>query len=165
METSRWVEALPATTTREIAIRAGISERTLQHQMTTGRVTMENIAKIAVAYSIHPLRALIDTDYIDEAWSQVPDVTAALRIASNDQLADEILRRLNSAESAGMSEPAAFTTPVDELARRRATDEVSDELDMLRGAANMSDEKGAPDTTSEAEASQVDPNEDGFDPA
>ncbi|AKJ72307.1 HTH DNA binding protein [Gordonia phage GMA4] len=153
METTDWIAGLPATTTREIAKRSGISERTLQHQVTTGRVTMENIAKIAIAYSIHPLRALIDTDYIDEAWSQVPDVTAALRLASNDQLADEILRRLNAAGDAGIEEPAVFTEPVDDLAARRTHGRLSDVPDRFAASDRDHDSK-IPDSHDLGEESQ-----------
>ena len=109
MDTTEWLDKLTTATTRDIAKRAGISERTLQHQVKAGKLSMENVALIAAAYSVHPLRALIDTGFIDPAWARVPDVEAALKIATDEQLTNEILRRLEGTHA------PVYDTPIDEL--------------------------------------------------
>lgn len=119
METSKWIAQITTDSVRDIAKRTGISERTLHHQVSNNRISLENIVKVAVAYSRHPMSALIEWGYVSEDWSSVPDIESALRLASEDQLADEVLRRMKLA-----GDHEAFNTPVDDLAARRNTPDV-----------------------------------------
>lgn len=115
MDTNEWLNALTGgATAKEIARNAGISERTLQHQVQNGKVSVENAMKISVAYDRHPLRTLIDLGVVDKAWAHVPDVKAALRIAKDVELTDEILDRLNLANY-----DPIYDEPVDDLAAKR----------------------------------------------
>ena len=51
MDTNEWLNTLTGgATAKEIARNAGISERTLQHQVQNGKVSVENAMKISVAY-------------------------------------------------------------------------------------------------------------------
>lgn len=113
MDSRHWLGTITSDAQNEIARRAGIPQRTLYHQLDKG-LSVDNIIRIAVAYGRHPLRALIDTGHIDPAWSMAPDVESALRLASDDQLTDEILRRLN--ESHGKN--SIFDVPIGDLEDR-----------------------------------------------
>ena len=110
----------------EIADHAHLPRRTVQHQISTGRMSLENLVAIAVAYSHHPLRTLIEWDVVNPEWERIPDIEAALRLATEDQLADEVLRRMKLGV-----ESDALTTPVDKIAhlddRRPVTPTVTDE--------------------------------------
>ncbi|HAF71983.1 MAG TPA: hypothetical protein DCL06_02720 [Corynebacterium variabile] len=76
---------------------------------------LDNVIKITAAYGYSPIRALIDLGELDAMWTQVPDVEAALRLATDEQLTDEFLRRLKVAPN------PEWDTPVGDLeAARRA---------------------------------------------
>lgn len=105
-----WLQAITDDSTATIAVKAGISKRTLNHQIAREHLSVENVLAIAMAYDHHPLRALIDLGHVDPAWSQVPDVVGALRLASDYQIADEVLRRMLDGRA-----HTAFTTPVENL--------------------------------------------------
>ena len=89
MDINEWIGQLTGDTARDIARHTGISERTLQHQLSTGRMSVENAVKISAAYGRHPLRTLIDFGIVDAAWAQVPDIDAALDLATDDKLMQE----------------------------------------------------------------------------
>lgn len=114
MELNQWIAELTDDTAQDIAKKAGLPKRTVQHQLNTGRMSLENIVKIAVAYSRHPLRTLIEWEVIDPAWASVPDIEAALRLASEDQLGDEVIRRMK------LNPDSVGNHTVDELAARRS---------------------------------------------
>lgn len=90
---------------RAIAKKVGLPERTVLHQISTGRMPLDNVIKISDAYGYSPIRALIDLGVIDSSWSQVPDIEAALRLASDEQLTDEMLRRLKVAPNPDWDAP------------------------------------------------------------
>ena len=126
MELNQWIAELTDDTAQDIAKKAGLPKRTVQHQLNTGRMSLENIIKISVAYHRHPMRALIEWGIVDEAWASVPDIEAALRLASEDQLGDEVIRRMK------LNPDSVGNKSVDELAARRSRkvplsdDEVAD---------------------------------------
>lgn len=116
MEHNDWISQLTAgDSLREISRKTEISYSTVNVQVKNGTVSAENVIAIAVAYGAHPVRALVDTGYLDEKYARTVDPMTALRTVTEEQLADEVLRRM----LAGVSTDA-FTTPVDELAQRRA---------------------------------------------
>ena len=95
MELNEWLNQMTGgDDAQAIAEHAGISKRTVQHQIKTGRMSLENLVKIADAYGHHPLTILIERGYVDAEWADKPDIEAALRLATEDQLADEVLRRM-----------------------------------------------------------------------
>jgi len=69
--------------------------------------------KIAQAYNVSPVAALVDTEYLDPKWAETVSAEVALRTVTEDQLADEVLRRMKIG-----IETDVFLTPVDELAAR-----------------------------------------------
>lgn len=114
MELNEWLAGITDDTAQDIADRAGLPKRTVQHQVNTGRMSLENIVKIAAAYNHHPLRALIEWEIIDPAWASVPDIKAALRLASEDDLGEEVLYRMKINPGATVGDKS-----VDDLAARR----------------------------------------------
>lgn len=116
MNPHEWLRSITDDGPNAIARRAAISERTLYSQLERGALSVPNILKVCRAYDSNPIRALIDWGHIDAAWASVPDVEAALRLASDEQLTDEVLRRLKL-----IPRHPDYDTPVDELARRRAS--------------------------------------------
>lgn len=130
MKLTKWLETIThGATAQEMALRAELPKRTVQSQIASGNMSVENIVRIAAAYSYHPLRALIDWSVVDESWAMRPDVKLALRLASEDDLADEILGRLSQLPNGG-----ALTQPIDELARRRSNTQQSGVAGVPYGA-------------------------------
>jgi hypothetical protein len=107
MEIASWIASLTDDSARDIANKAGLPARTVQHQITNGKMSVENLLAISIAYNRHPLRTLIDFGIIDIAWANVPDISAALKMATDDQLTEEILRRLK-AGSKSFDEPISL---------------------------------------------------------
>lgn len=110
MNTSDWLSQLTEEPLPDVAQRAGIAKRTLQHQVANDSISVENIVKIAAAYGVHPTRALIDWGIIGEEWATAPDVAGALRLATEEQLAVEVLRRMK----VGLNSDV-LTAPIDKL--------------------------------------------------
>lgn len=117
MELNDWIQNVTAeASAQEISSKAGISLRTLQHQLSTGRMSLENKVRIATAFSHHPLRTLVEWGAVDAAWESVPDIEAALRLATDEQLTDEVLRRMKR----GLASGSPLDTSVDDLMERRS---------------------------------------------
>lgn len=117
MNLTQWIEQVTGgATPQEIAKAAKLPVRTVQHQLSTGRMSLENKILIGVAYRHHPMRTLIEWEIVNPEWASVPDIEAALRIAGEEQLADEVLRRMLNGKG------DAFNVTVDELAERRSNE-------------------------------------------
>lgn len=100
---------------RATALKAGLAQRTLANQIEKDRISAENVIAIAIAYGAHPVRALVDTGYLDEKYARTVDPMTALRSVTEDQLADEVLRRMKR----GLKTDE-FTTDINDLAARRS---------------------------------------------
>ena len=85
-----WLRTITTDSQNELSRKVGIPERTLYNQIRKGRLSAENVLKIAEVYNIHPLRALIDNGYVDEKWDK--DVETYLTAASPRQLADAMIK-------------------------------------------------------------------------
>ena len=95
---------------REIARRAeGVSDATLSRQRRAGELSADMIVKIAESYNESPVVALVDLGFMSAKWITEPGVITALSRASDEELTDELLRRLNLLSD----------EPVDELANKR----------------------------------------------
>ena len=113
MDARKWLDTITDDQPGTIAKKAGIPRRTLYHQLERGEFPIDSIIKITDAYGANPVEALMEIGVIDRVWANVPDIIAALRLASDEQLTDEILRRLKRGSK-------SFETPVDELMERRS---------------------------------------------
>lgn len=77
-------------------------------------MSIENLIKIGAAYGHHPLETLIEFEVIDPAWRTIPDIRAALKLAPEEWLADEVLNRMRLG-----AKTDEFTVPLDELVERK----------------------------------------------
>lgn len=114
MNFPEWITSITADSQSDVAARVGLPLRTLQYQIRNGP-KIETVIAVADAYGHNPFVALIDLGYINDRWlNQLSESTeAALMAASDEQLTDEILRRLKLGSR-------NFDTPVDELDARRS---------------------------------------------
>lgn len=116
MDHIEWLNALTnSASAREIGRRTEVPFRTIANQINRGHLSAEVVIGVAAGYGQSPVRALVDTGFIDEQWAETVDPITALRQVSEEDLADEVLRR--------MKLPGAhdvFDTPVDELDARRS---------------------------------------------
>ncbi|MFS0212189.1 hypothetical protein ACL1EU_11740 [Corynebacterium striatum] len=108
---------------RRAADLADISPVTLGRQLKANELSADLIIKIAQAYDESPVVALVDLGFVSAKWMQEIGTTTALTRATDEELTDELLRRLRLIED----------TPVDELAARRSnnTSPVSDASDSM----------------------------------
>lgn len=115
MNNSEWLEKVTnSASVNAAANRAGIVQRTLSRQVERGEISAENVIAIAIAYGAHPVRALVDTGYLDEKYARTVDPMTALHSVTEDQLADEVLRRMKLGLKTG-----EFTTDINEVEARR----------------------------------------------
>lgn len=95
---------------RRVSELASISPATLGRQLKDNSLSADLIIKIAAAYNESPVIALVDLGFVSARWLQDVGTTTALSKATDEELTDELLRRLRLIED----------TPVDELAARRS---------------------------------------------
>lgn len=127
MNNSEWLEKVTNNASVNAAAnRAGIVQRTLSRQVERGEISAENVIAIAIAYGAHPIRALVDTGYLDEKYARTVDPMTALRSVTEDQLADEVLRRMKRGLKTDV-----LTTDINDLASRRSGAPVSGPSDSL----------------------------------
>ena len=106
---------------RHVSSRANISDATLGRQLKANELSADLIIKIAQAYNESPVVALVDLGFVSARWIQEVGTTTALTRASDEELTDELLRRLRLLDD----------QPVDDLASRRAGAPVSDTDDSM----------------------------------
>lgn len=111
---------------REVARRAKIPGKTLANQVNAGSLKPENIIKIAEAYNESPVYALVDLGFISARWVNEPGIITAISRATDEQLTDELLRRLRLISD----------EPVDTLAARRSNTTYSDVTPLPYAASN-----------------------------
>lgn len=136
---------------RQASERAGISNVTLGRQLKAGELSADLIIKIAQAYEESPIVALIDLGFVSARWMSEHGITTALTRASDEELTDELLRRLNllSDES------------VDDLAEQRKLSVVSDADDMNDGTVGKFDySEYAADSSEDETESRLERGED-----
>lgn len=100
---------------RRAADLASISPVTLGRQLKANELSADLIIKIAQAYNESPVVALVDLGFVSARWLQEVGTTTALTRASDEELTDELLRRLRLLDD----------QPIDDLAARRAGAPVS----------------------------------------
>lgn len=94
---------------------ADISPATLGRQLKAGELSADLIIKIAQAYNESPVVALVDLGFVSAKWMNEIGTTTALSRATDEELTDELLRRLHLIED----------EPVDHLAQRRSNKQQS----------------------------------------
>lgn len=106
---------------RRAADLASISPVTLGRQLKANELSADLIIKIAQAYNESPVVALVDLGFVSARWLQEVGTTTALTRASDEELTDELLRRLRLLDD----------QPIDDLAARRAGAPVSGPRDSV----------------------------------
>lgn len=107
MEHMEWFDRTTSgETLRQVAKRADVPLATLSSQTRKGTLKADVIIKVAEAYDESPVIALVDLGFMSSRWITEPGVRTALSRASDEELTDELLRRLNLLD----------TRPIDQLA-------------------------------------------------
>lgn len=115
MEHSEWLQKVSkGDSINASANKAGIQQRTLARQVDREHIDAESVIALAIAYGIHPVGALVETEYLDEKWANQIDPFLAVRKLTDEQILEEILRRMKLP-----GDHREFTTPVDELIEER----------------------------------------------
>lgn len=137
-EMAGWLaETAGDASTNEIARNAGVTVSTLHRQRTSGNYSPDTVARIARAYGVSVIDALVTLGLIhpdDIATGQVID---GLREATDQQLVAEIARRLEViAEGDGsvFDEPGAAPDNVHHL-RPRNVSAAEEDMDMREVAS------------------------------
>lgn len=110
---------------RRAADLADISPVTLGRQLKANELSADLIIKIAQAYDESPVVALVDLGFISARWMQEVGTTTALTRATDEELTDELLRRLRLIED----------EPIDHLAERRKKARMSNPSDSMPAGA------------------------------
>lgn len=106
--TETWFAAVVGDTSeREVARKVGLVQATLSRQLRSDSLVPENAVAIARAYGKSPVDALVAMGLITEREVKAAAGSVGLRDVHDEQLVDEILRRIQE----GDSHPA-LTTPV-----------------------------------------------------
>ncbi|EPD70824.1 hypothetical protein HMPREF1219_00119 [Corynebacterium pyruviciproducens ATCC BAA-1742] len=103
---------------RQICDLAHLAPSTLGRQIREGRLDPAIIIKVAQAYEESPVIALVDLGYISARWITEPGIATALSRATDEELTNELLRRLQLLPD----------EPVDELVEQRRSNKPSSAL-------------------------------------
>ncbi|CAB0944770.1 hypothetical protein FRC0477_00706 [Corynebacterium diphtheriae] len=95
MKHTEWLHMIAGdSAVNAIANRSGIVPRTFARQVKDESISAENVIAIALSYDAHPVRALVDTGYLDEQYATEVDPATALKEVSEQDLANEVLKRM-----------------------------------------------------------------------
>lgn len=122
METIKWYESLVGDASENaVAMKAGVNQRTLNRQIKRGRLGPEVVVAIAQAYGYDVLDALVIAELITPEQIEAHGIRAALKAASDRELADEVWGRM--AEGRGPVEFGGADGPVAPTPLRAVSDE------------------------------------------
>lgn len=123
MKQTRWwkyvTETIQGRTFKEAAKIAGFDQSAFTRWKDGAAAKPEFVVKFARAYNRNVLEALVEAEFITEQEAglqkvNVPDIRSALRLAPEEWLADEVLKRMRAG-----AKTDEFTAPLDELAARK----------------------------------------------
>lgn len=123
---------------RQISERSDIPLATLSHQMRKETFKPELIIRISEAYGESPVIALVDLGFMSSRWIKEPGVRTALSRATDEELTDELLRRLRLIEDTPVDDLAELrrSTPVSPPSGRAISDDDSEGFDDMQYAAS-----------------------------
>lgn len=84
---------------RAVADKAGIEQSSLLNRRKRESITAEDVIAIARAYGVPVIRALVDTGFLYPKEALVSNMRSNLADASDANLANEILRRLQNGQA------------------------------------------------------------------
>lgn len=96
MKHEEWIKSLEEGLTPTVAAKtAGLSHTTVIRQLNRGGLSPESVIAIARAYEASIIDALVDTGHIADNEVEIIGVAKALGYATNEQLLNEILSRVD----------------------------------------------------------------------
>lgn len=96
--TEAWIDAISAgSSLRQVAITAHLPAPTIARQVRENTLSPENVVAIARAYDASPLDGLVATGLLRRDEVGTAGILDALRAASDEQLVEEVSRRLHDA--------------------------------------------------------------------
>lgn len=94
MDFRAWITALiTPDTLRTASEKIGLSHSTVTRQLSRETLTPTTVIALCRAYGRSPVDGLVQTGYLHAAETEGVGISAALDIATNHQLLDEVLRR------------------------------------------------------------------------
>ncbi len=130
-----WLELVQqGDSVRSIATRAGVDNSTLSRQIKAGEIRSDMVIRIARGLGLDVIDALVAAGHVTAEEAGVTRPSSTLRLVTDQQLADEILRRLESVHDRVLDDPLNIPrTPdnVHELTLRSKPAEVDTEVDIL----------------------------------
>lgn len=81
---------------RKIAKRSGIASATLSRQLAENGLTPETVVRIAHAYGASAIEGLLALNLLAETDVDAASIERALEAATDEQLMDEVLRRMKA---------------------------------------------------------------------
>lgn len=123
MKQTRWwkyvTETIQGRTFKEAAKIAGFDQSAFTRWKDGAAAKPEFVVKFARAYNRNVLEALVEAEFITEQEAglqkvNVPDIRSALRLAPEEWLADEVLKRMRAG-----AKTDDFAPPLDELVERK----------------------------------------------
>lgn len=126
MSIDQWIyETIGSDSLRQAASLASLSQSTFSRQLTNKSITVETAVKIAHAYQVSVIPALMALDIVTENDIAEFASEATIQDASDEVLSAEVLQRMKASS-------ALIDTPIDEVEqhlaehKHRAVDEVHD---------------------------------------
>ncbi|MFK4760343.1 hypothetical protein ACI3KS_05345 [Microbacterium sp. ZW T5_45] len=90
-----WLKMIGATESlRDIASKTGVSHATLSRQINDGGFLIDTTIRLARAYGVSPVGALVANGHLTAEEAGVDHVESALEAATDAQLVDQIAKRL-----------------------------------------------------------------------
>ena len=95
MEAMNWLlKATKEHSVNAIALKSGLVQSTLNTRAKADSLTADQVIAICRAYRYPVSQGLLDLEFITEEDLKLPSIQATLRDATDEQLVDEIARRL-----------------------------------------------------------------------
>lgn len=139
MEHTTWIEKVTqGDSAREIGRKTGVPFRTITTQINRNKISAENVILIAIAYDTHPVRALVDCDYLEAQYAATTDPSTAIKEIDDEGLAEEVLFRLTR-KTQEESIAAPLNGTVSSLEERRNSNTSPEDVPPLRYVADDTD--------------------------
>lgn len=102
MTPHEWLKSIGATDSlRDIATRAGLSHATLSRQIGDGRFLMDTTLRLARAFGVSPVAALVSNGHLTPEEATFDSATS-LQTATDAELVMEVARRLDVSDMGGL---------------------------------------------------------------
>ena len=101
MNAHEWIKTVAGNdTNREIARRSQLSDATLSRQISRNALTFDIVLAVARGYGVSVISALVATGFITDEEASITSTAAALQAADDEQLIEEVYRRIQRGSTA-----------------------------------------------------------------